>query len=209
VEWKPGVQVPAQHYLHAYDNWEKWAAYYWTIRNIIDLGANRVLEVGVGSKVVSTYLQRNGIRLTTLDIDPALEPDVTGTVTDMPFQTGAFDAVACTEVLEHMPFEKSCRAISELHRVTRGFALVAVPHFTFSFALLLRLPVIQLREFRLRIPYPKRMGKSVEHYWECGRRGYPVSRLRAEFQRAGFRIVSEERPMTNYSSCFFVLRKEI
>jgi hypothetical protein len=34
-----------------------------------------------------------------------------------------------------------------------------------------------------------------------------VSRLRREFRQAGFAVLSEKRPPTQYSSCFFVLEK--
>jgi hypothetical protein len=206
-EWQPRVQVPVDHYKAEYEDWDKWLCYYWQIRNVFERKATRVLEIGVGSKVVTSYLRRNGIELTTLDIDPALDPDYVGSVTQLPFGSGEFDAVLCTEVLEHMPFEQSQQAILEIARVSKAYAFVTVPHFVLSFAVLFRLPVIHLREFRIPVPYWKRIRSVGEHFWECGKRGYPVSRLRRAFKDAGFKIISEKRPPTNYSSCFFVLRK--
>jgi hypothetical protein len=206
--WQPQVQVPAQHYGAGYDDWDKWLTYFWSIRNVLDRGVESVLEVGVGSKVVSSVLRNNQVRLTTFDIDPNLEPDYVGSVTDLPFPENAFDAVLCTEVLEHMPWQQTCQAIREIHRVTRKFAFVTVPHFTLSFALLLRLPLLKLRELRLRLPLPLPLKPNGQHFWECGRPGYPVSKLRKEFASAGFVVVSEKRPVTQYSSCFFVLQKK-
>jgi len=207
--WSPRVQVSKEHYSARYEDWDTWVRYYWQIRSVMDLGLKEVLEIGIGSGVVSSYLRRNGIMVTTLDIDPALHPDCVASVTAIPFPSAHFDGVLCTEVLEHMPFERSCQAIAEISRVTRSWAMVTVPHFTLSFALLLRAPLVHLREIRVRVPYPKRIRPSDigQHFWECGMRGYPVARLRRAFREAGFRVASEQRPFTNYSSCFFLMVK--
>jgi hypothetical protein len=208
--WTPRVQVPEEHYSAKYEDWDTWVRYYWQIRNVMDRGLKEILEIGVGSGVVSSYLRRNGVKVTTLDIDPALHPDCVASVTAIPFPSDRFDGVLCTEVLEHMPFEHSCQALAEISRITRSWAMVTVPHFTLSFALLARAPILHLREIRVRVPYPKRIRPSHigQHFWECGMRGFSVARLRRAFRGAGFRIVSEQRPLTNYSSCFFLLEKE-
>ena len=72
--WTPRVQVPEEHYSAKYEDWDTWVRYYWQIRNVMDRGLKEILEIGVGSGVVSSYLRRNGVRVTTLDIDPALHP---------------------------------------------------------------------------------------------------------------------------------------
>ena len=41
------------------------------------------------------YLKRSGLEVASLDIDPALEPDHVGSVTEIPFGDNAFDAVVC------------------------------------------------------------------------------------------------------------------
>jgi hypothetical protein len=107
-----------------------------------------------------------------------------------------------------MPFEQSCEALVQIRRVTRRFAFITVPHFCLSLAVLVRLPKIQLREIRLRLPYKKPLRPGGEHYWEIGRPGYPVRKLESAIRESGFTIVSKKRQMTNYSHCFFVLEKQ-
>ncbi|MGH9482319.1 MAG: hypothetical protein ACRD1L_09525, partial [Terriglobales bacterium] len=63
--WKPAVQVPGSHYSSAYEDRDKWLCYYWQIRNVLERGSRQVLEIGVGSQVVTSYLRRAGIALTT------------------------------------------------------------------------------------------------------------------------------------------------
>src|SRR5262245_1485061 len=93
------VQVKPGHYGPGYDDWDKWTNYYWQTRCIFDYGLENILEIGVGSKVVTNYLRGNGVNLTTLDIDPHLKPDHVGSATALPFEDHSFDGVLCAEVL--------------------------------------------------------------------------------------------------------------
>jgi SAM-dependent methyltransferase len=58
--------------------------------------------------------------------DPRHE-DQAGSVTEIPFETGTFTAVLCTEVMEHVPDDR--RGFGELGRVTApgGLLLLSVP----------------------------------------------------------------------------------
>src|SRR5689334_9519021 len=63
-----------------------------------------VIEVGPGRGVFAAmFRQLSGARVVTIDIDPTLKPDVIGSVFEMPFADGGFDAVACFQMLEHLP----------------------------------------------------------------------------------------------------------
>ena len=75
--------------------------------------------------------------------------------------------------------------------------------------MLLRLPVLQLREFRIRFPFlfPMSLRPGGEHYWELGRKGFPVRRFREVIADAGFNIELEKSPKTNYSHRCFTLEK--
>lgn len=208
-EWTPHVQVPENYYSAAYDEYDHWLRYYWIIRNMVDRKVNSVLEVGVGSGVVASYLRNIGVQVTTFDIDPSLKPDHLGSVTELPFRDGEFEAISCCEVLEHMPFEQSEKAIGELYRVAQKYVVVSVPYAVLSFAFLLRLPILQLRELRVRLPFFRfnELKQGTQHHWELGRKGFPPSRLKNAFTNAGFKVASEHAPATNYSSAFFVLEK--
>lgn len=67
-----------------------------------------------------------GLRYVTADLDPE-GVDVQLDITAMPFEDGAFDAILCSHVLEHVADDRA--AMSELHRVLKpgGWATVLVP----------------------------------------------------------------------------------
>jgi hypothetical protein len=60
--WTPRVQVSEEHYSAKYDDWDTWIRYYWQIRAVMERGLREILEIGVGSGVVTSYLRRNGVR---------------------------------------------------------------------------------------------------------------------------------------------------
>jgi SAM-dependent methyltransferase len=67
-----------------------------------------------------------GLRYTTADIDPAIG-ELTLDITDLPLADGAFDAILCSHVLEHVPDDAA--AMRELQRLLApgGWAIVMVP----------------------------------------------------------------------------------
>ena len=65
-----------------------------------------MLLIGVGDGLVPFYLKEVlGIKVTTCDIDPELQPDIVADVRNLPCADASYDAVAVFEVLEHLPFE--------------------------------------------------------------------------------------------------------
>ena len=68
-----------------------------------------------------------GLRYVTTDLDPAQDVDLRLDVVALDLGDGAFDAVICSHVLEHVPDDAA--AMRELHRITApgGWCLVMVP----------------------------------------------------------------------------------
>jgi SAM-dependent methyltransferase len=112
--------------------------YFQTIDDLLaSVHADRALEVGCGEGFVASWLEGR-LRPATaaaLDLSPemmrsavARYPRVrflTGSAYRLPFPSRSFDIVFCVELLEHLV--SPAEAIAEIKRVSRRWALFAVP----------------------------------------------------------------------------------
>ena len=110
------------------------------VSEIVALSPQSFLDAGCGEGFVARRIidEVPGISLTgcdvssgALDIAARLNPEarfVLGSVVDLPFPDGSFDAVGCFEVLEHLPHDLPRQALTELARVTRRAIVLSVPH---------------------------------------------------------------------------------
>jgi SAM-dependent methyltransferase len=179
------IQVPPEHYdFERYDDRERWMSYWHQIRVVMRVRPRRVLEIGPGSGVFRSYLQRAGIEVKTLDIDPSRGVDYVGDLTrlDEVLPAGmTFDAVCAFQVLEHLPF-------AELEACLAGIARRAAPHVFIS------LPYRGLwvrwafwwGDAKLSLGHkfmlPWKQRPCPEHHWELGY-GYSARRLTRIFER--------------------------
>jgi len=120
------VQVPATHYGKEYDSLERFQSYWHQLHEAAELGGS-ILEIGIGNGTVSSILRSRGLEVVTADIDGKLGPDVVADVRELPFADRSFDGTLACEILEHIPWGDLPRALGELRRVTRRWALLSVP----------------------------------------------------------------------------------
>lgn len=175
------VQVPAEHYRTAhYDELHRWISYWYQIQAVVRSGARDVLEVGVGSGVLSAYLRdRLGCEVTTSDFDPALRPDIVGDVRELTNVCGveSADAVLAFQVLEHLPFEDFPKALAQMARATRRSVIISLPHYGWDVSLRTRFWKRQWA-FGFRISKNPAWQFNGEHYWEIGTKGHSLSKVR-------------------------------
>jgi ubiquinone/menaquinone biosynthesis C-methylase UbiE len=100
--------------------------------------ARLVLDAGCGEGFVTHYLAQQNPDLAITGLDQREDAVAyaqehfgdyarfrTGNIYKLPFSDKSFDAVLCSEVLEHL--EDTDRAVRELKRVARRYVLVTVP----------------------------------------------------------------------------------
>jgi SAM-dependent methyltransferase len=199
-----------EHYLSEdYDHKGRFMSYWHQASELRAFKPKKVLEIGVGNGFLSGYLRSRGMNVTTVDIDPALKPDITGSVLSLPLADGAFDVVGCFEVLEHLPFEDFPKALSEMRRVCTAGAVISVPDHTPVYRFDVELPLIG--EIRRLIPHPFPRLKPHEfdgtHYWMIGAAQFPLKRVLETIKHSGFRIRGTYRVFEFYGHRFFVLEK--
>lgn len=205
------LQVEPNHYFNEfYDSKKRWISYWHQINEIIKLNPKRVLEIGIGNSFVSKYLKERKLNIVTLDIDSRLNPDVVGSVLNIPLKDNSFDVVACYEVLEHLPYENFSRALSEIFRVSNSYAILSLPDVSRVYRLYVHIP--KMGVFKRLIPLPRIKSPihkfDGEHYWEIGKAGYPLNRIIKDIQKAGFKIEKTYRIFENPNHRFFIARKE-
>lgn len=200
-------QVDKTHY-----NFEKYAfegrfvSYYWQLQEVLVREPQSVLEVGVGDRVFGSFLKNNtSVEYTSVDVANDLHPDVVGGILALPFADKSFDVVCAFEVLEHLPFEKFDHAVAELCCVARTHVVISVPHFGPMLSFSLKIPFLPQIRTALKIPFPKQHEFNGQHYWEIGKRGYPVSLIRNKLSMHG-EIVRDFVPFGSPYHHFFVLK---
>ncbi len=108
-----------------------WMRHFHVLHDLVAHEQGDVLEVGTGDGVLRRCVQPFMPHYTVMDLNPQLQPDVLADLLDPPVAlAGAFDAVVCTEVLEHLPFEKLPTALEHLHGFLRpgGRLYLTLPH---------------------------------------------------------------------------------
>lgn len=200
-------QVEAEHYrFQKYVGRDRWMNYWYQIKYVLASSPRKVLEIGPGDKTVSQTLKKCGIEVVTADIDPALGPDVVAPVTALPFADREFDAVLCSEVLEHLPFTEFVRALQELKRVTRGRIVLGLPHPGIVFLLLAKLPLLRYSKIFFKIPFfYKRHVFNGEHYWEIGKKEYGLGLIKGVFDSVGLDLIESRVWYDDPGHRFFIL----
>jgi ubiquinone/menaquinone biosynthesis C-methylase UbiE len=206
------IQVEKSHYFNlCYDSKERWSSYWYQIHEVLKQSPKSVLEIGVGNKTVSDYLQKIGIKVTTCDFDKNLDPDVTASVLDLPFKENSFDVVLCAEVLEHLPFNDFQKALKEILKVTRSKAILTLPHLSLTHIYFggKFIPYVPKMEVMLKIDYPFTRQFNGEHYWEIGEKRYSLNMIIKTIRNAGFKMQKTYYPSENPRHQFFILQKNL
>lgn len=204
---KPITQVEKSHYdFERYAFEGRFVSYYSQLKEVLSLKPSSVLEVGIGSRVFGSFIKNNtSIQYTSVDVDEELHPDVVGSVLKLPFADASFDVVCAFEVLEHLPFEQFDHALAELCRVARSHIVISVPHFGPMFSFSLKVPFLPHLRVAVKVPFPVKHIFNGQHYWELGKRGYPVTLIRRKLSEHGV-LVRDFVPFGSPYHHFFVLK---
>ncbi len=91
---------------------------------VLDLGGNRIGKRGVFD------IERYDFRVIYANLSRAKQPDLQTEASCLPFREAIFDAVICSELLEHVPCPPV--VMSEIFRILRkgGTLLICVPFLT-------------------------------------------------------------------------------
>ena len=192
-----------------YDSKRRFASYWHQIAEIISRKPAHVLEVGIGNGFVSRYIRQKGLQVTTVDAAAELRPDITADIRALPFSDHSYDLVTAFEIMEHIPFEDFGKALAELKRISSKYVIISLPDATR--VLRVEFPLPGVGKFQRLITFPHLRAKihtmtKSGHFWEIGKRGYPLSRIKAIIMGTGFAIEKTYRVYENPQHRFFILK---
>lgn len=201
-------QVDRTHYeFPRYMSKGRWASVWHQMDEIQKLKPANVLEIGPGSGLFKAVANAFGISVETLDLDPDLKPDHIGSVTEIPFPDSHYDVTCAFQVLEHLPYEESCRAFAEMVRVSRRHVVISLPDAKPMWPYRIHLPRVGTLEFLVPRPCFRPLTHEFdgEHHWEINKLGYPLARVIADYR--GVRLVKTYRVPDNPYHRFLVFAR--
>lgn len=199
-------QVSKKHYdFSRYMTRERWGSIWHQIDEIVRLQPEVVLEVGPGPGVLKNILPIFNVKIETLDLDPELAPDHVGSATDLPFPDNSYDTVCAFQMLEHLPYEDSLLAFSEMVRVSSRNVVISLPDAKILWKYHFHLPKIGGRDFLVSRPAigPKEHFFDGEHYWEVNKKGYSVAKIIEDLGKHAS-LVKTYRAPDNLNHRFFI-----
>lgn len=188
----------------------RWSSYWHQLKEILALKPDNILEIGIGDKVITSYLKNNtNIKYASLDIAADLEPDFIGNIEAMPMTNESFDVVCAFEVLEHLPFNKFISSLNEIYRVTKKYAIISLPHWSRHFSVDFRLPFLKRIKWQFKLYFlPIEHKFDGRHYWEIGKKGYPLKKIKQAIKKSNWRILNDYIVFESPYHHFFILEKE-
>jgi len=207
------TQISSETYFKEYDKPDRFLSYFYQIKEVLKLNQKKVLEIGIGNKTVTNYLKDQRLKVTTCDFDKDLKPDYVADVRNLPFKENSFDIILICEVLEHIPYKDFTKALKNIHKTTKKYVVMSIPYSLIYFEIAIKFPFIRrifnksLLNFIIRIPSFTKIKFEGQHYWEIGRRGYPIKRIRKDISKF-FKIKRELRVPLNPFHYFFILEKK-
>ena len=187
---------------------DRWNNYWYQIKGVRMFGeALSVLEIGPGGKIVSGLLSKLGFSVKTLDINKNIEPDYVASADNLPMADKSFDVALVAEILEHLPFDKFRKALSEIKRVSKIGAVISLPHSGYTFSFSFKFPLMKGKSIIFKIPHFWKNKTSLgDHYWEIGLKNYPTKRIVQEIKKAGFKIIKKDIGYDDPAHIFFVFK---
>ncbi len=202
-------------YGPGYLSHERWISFVHQITAIADISPRSVLEIGVGPGVKASMVTATFPDCTYfgVDIDNELSPDLCADVRNLPLEDGQFDAAFCCQVLEHLPYEDFPTALRELKRVTRKRVVISLPDVRPFIYLRARPPASRrfLPWLWNGISLPSMFPKTHsfedhgQHYWEIGKKNYPLRRILDDVRALGWRNIRHFRLIERNYWHFIVL----
>lgn len=202
-------QVNKEHYeFEKYMSPARWASVWHQLREVRKFKPEKTLEIGPGPGTFKTLAQTFGMKIETVDLDKALNPDHVASATDLPFPQNSFDVTCAFQVLEHLPYDSAITALKELLRVSKKGVVISLPNAQPVWKIYLNVPLLPRIAKIINQPHhiPATHEFDGEHYWEIGKKEYELKRILRDIEQHAL-IISQSRIFDNPHHHFFIMQK--
>lgn len=166
-----------------------------------------VLEIGVGNGVVRDILKSFGHRVTTLDIDKSLKPDIVASLPNIKLNK-KYDVILACEVLEHIKFNDVEKSIKNLSKISDNI-VISIPNKSPYLSFAFKMPMIKLKGKVFSLPFnfvPHKF--QGEHYWELGAFGISANKFKKIASKSGLECEISYRLLIHPWHNFFLFTKK-
>ncbi len=204
-------QVNKEHYeFNRYMDKKRWMSVWHQLDEVLALSPHSVLEIGPGPGLFKAAAKIFGLQVETMDLDPELQPNHVGSATSMPFENDLYDVVCAFQMLEHLPFDQSQKALAEMARVARNHVVISLPDAKPVWRYIFYVP--KLGEQQILVPRPLIKNPEHkfdgEHYWEINKAGFELEYVISEFAKySNLSLKKTYRVKENPYHRFFVYQK--
>ncbi|RLD81493.1 MAG: hypothetical protein DRJ10_06140 [Bacteroidetes bacterium] len=179
-------------------------SYYIQMKVINNLKVRKVLEIGPGENFAANYLKEFGFQYFTMDIEEKSNPSILSSIENFNTQDylNDYDLVCAFQVLEHSPYKNFVPNLKKMAEMSKKYVFISIPYSGFGIKLSLNIhfnqnlrPTRALKMFlpsmkKNRIYRPEYVDEFpwAVHYWEIGRKGFPLRRIKNDIQKTGLSI---------------------
>ncbi|ERS11286.1 hypothetical protein Q673_11160 [Marinobacter sp. EN3] len=205
-------QVEKEHYdFSKYMSKSRWCSMWHQLDEVLKLEPKTTLEIGPGPGLFKAVAAGFGLKVQTLDIAEDLKPDIVASATDMPLEDKSYDVVCSFQMLEHIPFKMSLDALKEIARVSGKHIVISLPDAEIQWSYSLHVPKLGTKTIQMKKPLVKAKEHVFdgEHHWEINKKGYELTTVQAEIEKAvsGFKLEKTYRVPENPYHRFFVFTR--
>lgn len=197
-------------------------SYFLQMKTISELKINSVLEVGPGESFIKSYMMSLGYKYHTMDIIEDYQPDILSSLVDFDETDflNKYEVVCAFQVLEHIAYDRFDECLKKMINSSSKYVFISLPYSCMGFSANLTFMKGQNKfkkfNFKLFLPTFKRNRQYRDeykkeypwavHYWEIGRKGYSLSKIRKNIEKLGVKIISEFHSENPYHY-FFLIEK--
>lgn len=201
------VQVKEGHYeFDTYMHFERWSSIWQQMQLVTESGATSILEIGAGSGVFSSTCKAFGLSVDTFDFDENVSPTYLGSIIDDSLPDTIYDVVCAFQVLEHLEYKHFIPSIKKMLAQAKYSVIISVPNSILAYRYSLKFPFVKQIDLLIENPFhvPREHHFDGEHFWELGKKNYPVERIRSDLGDLGVKV-SDFRYKRNPYHHFFML----